>query len=198
MDHRQEVDSELLESGRDTTAFLEPAVALLDCTAAAIGAPVKADASVVRVLVFASRDDRADRMSTQPTADTVGAVALVAREGHGTAASTDVDPVHDRFELRALVDLARGDVDREGYSVTFSNQVDLAPESAARAAQSVVVGLTGAPLFPAPAAAFEARTDVPSTHQRSQSIWPSASSRICRAFSTRSNTPSRREELKCV
>jgi hypothetical protein len=60
----------------------------------------------------------------------------------------------------------------------------------------VVEGLVGAPFFPAPAAAFAARTELPSTHHKSQSMCPSASSRICRASSTRSKTPCRRQALK--
>lgn len=62
--------------------------------------------------------------------------------------------------------------DKEVY-----NQVDLAPESAARETQGVVLGLFGSPFFPAPAAAREARTDEPSMHQRSQSILPCLSIR---------------------
>ena len=83
-------------------------------------------------------------------------------------------------------------MDREGKSVTVSDQVELAPESAARAAQCVVGGFVGAPFFPAPAAERDARTIVPSTHHRSQSMCPSASSRTCNAANTRSYTPDRR------
>jgi len=42
----------------------------------------------------------------------------------------------------------------------------------------------------------EAVHKLPSTHQRSQSMWPSSSSRICRASRMRSMTPCRRQELK--
>lgn len=198
MNHRQKVDRQLLESGRYPAAFLEPTVALLDRAAAPVRLPIEAHAPVIGVLVATPRDDRADRVPPQPPANAFGAVALVPGDRLRASASPDPDPVHDRFEFRALVDLARRGVDGEGDSVTFSNQADLARESAARAAQSVVSGLFGAPLFPAPAAAFDARTELPSTHHRSQSMWPSASSRICSASSTRSNTPLRRQVLKCA
>ena len=196
MNHREEIHGQLLEASGDPATLLEPAVALFDGAAAAVGLAVEANPSVVWMLVAASRDHCPDGVSAQPLPDARRAVAFVPGERLGALAATDVNAVHDRFELRALVDLAGRDVRREGYSVTFSNQVELAPESAARAAQSVVSGFFGAPLFPAPAAAFEARTELPSTHHRSQSMWPSASSRICRASSTRSNTPFCRQVLK--
>src|SRR5260221_5690020 len=198
MNHRQEVDGQLFESRRDPAAFFEPAMALLDGAASPVGFAIEADPSIVRVLVAASGDDRSDRVPAQPLANARRAVTLVPGHRVGALTASDPNPVHDRFELRAVVDLSRRDVGREGDSVTFSNQVDLAPESAARAAQSVVFGLCGAPLFPAPAAAFEARTELPSTHHRSQSMWPSASRRICSASSTRSKTALRRQVLKCV
>ena len=80
--------------------------------------------------------------------------------------------------------------------MAVSDQVELAPESAARATQRVVGGFVIAPFFPAPAAEREARTTVPSTHHKSQSMWPSASSRTCSACRMRSQTLRRRQELK--
>ena len=50
----------------------------------------------------------------------------------------DPHAIHDLLELRALVDLAGRDEDGEGNSVTVSNHVDPAAESAARATQRVV------------------------------------------------------------
>ena len=46
-------------------------------------------------------------------------------------------------ELRALVDVPGGEVDREGEPETVSHQVELAAESAAQATQCVVEGLFG-------------------------------------------------------
>ena len=201
LNHGEEVHGILLETSGHATALLEPADALLDDAAHAIGRLVEAHAAVVRALVRATRDDRPDRMVAQPLTDARVTVALVSghRSGPGAWPSQrlgDADPVQDRFELRRLVDLPGRDVDREGKAVAVSDQVELAPESAARAPQCVVVGLERAPFFPAPAADFEARTELPSTHQRSQSMYPSASSRICRTSRMRSNTPARRQELK--
>ena len=196
MNHREEVHGQLLESCAQATALLEPADALLDCAPAPVEPAVEPVPAVVRVLVFPSWDHGFDGVSSQPVPDRGEAVALVTRDCLGAGASTDSDAVHDFFELRALVDLTRRDVDREGKAVAVSDQVELAPESAARATQRVVEGFLGAPFFPAPAAEREARTIVPSTHQRSQSIAPSASSRTCSASRIRSYTPRRRQELK--
>jgi hypothetical protein len=129
------------------------------------------------------------------------AVGLVACNGSGAATRSseglpDLHPVHDSFEVLRLVRLPRGDVRREGDSATVSNQVDFAPESAARATQCVVFRLFGAPFLPAPAAALDARIELPSTHHKSQSMYPSSSNRIWSASRIRSNTPSRRQELK--
>lgn len=201
MDHREEVHSQLLESCRQAAALLEPTDALLDAAASPIQLLVEAMPSIVLMLVDASWDDTADRMTTQPLPDAREAVAFVASEARRSSASSsrgsaDAHAVHDRFEPLGLVDLPRRDVRGEGESATVSNQVELAAESAARAAERVVFGLFGAPFFPAPAAARDARSVVPSTHQRSQSIRPSASSRICSASRMRSNTLVRRQELK--
>lgn len=196
MNHRDEVYCQLLESSIQTAALLEPADALLDDTTTPVELAIEALPSVVGMLVFAPRDHGLDRMPAQPIPDRGEAVALVAREGFGSGAPTNPHPIHDFFELRALVDLSRRDVDGEGKAVAVSDQVELAPESAARAAQRVVDGFVGAPFFPAPAAERDARTIVPSTHQRSQSIWPSASRRTCSASRIRAYTPRRRQELK--
>ena len=147
MNHRQEVDGQLFEAGGHAPALLEPAIALLDGAASPVGSAIESDPAISRMLVAAPRDDRPDRVPPKPLADARRAVALVPSQRLGALSTPDPHPVHDRFELRALVDLPGRDVGREGYSVTFSNQVDLAPEFAARAAQSVVSGFFGAPLF---------------------------------------------------
>ena len=201
MNHRDEVHGQPLESCAQATAFLEPADALLDGAALTIELLVEAVPPVVGVLVAAPRNDDADRMAVKPGADARVAVALVARQAlwprpWRTEGLADAHPVQDFFELRALVDLPGRDVDREGESVTVSNRVEFAAESTARAAQCVVFGFFGAPFLPAPAAAREARTVEPSTHQRSQSMWPSASSRICKDSRIRSKILVRRQELE--
>src|SRR5437867_1777456 len=201
MNHRDEVHSQLLEAGGQTSAFLEPTNALLDGAAAPVELPVEDVAPIVRVLIGASRDDHTNRVATQPSANPGVTVPFVPGDGLRTGARRtdglgDANSIQDLFELRAVVDLARRDMRGEGESVTVSNQVDLAAESAARVTQCVVVGFFGAPFFPAPAAARDARMDVPSTHQRSQSMRPSASSRICRASRIPSKTFVRRQELK--
>jgi hypothetical protein len=48
--------------------------------------------------------------------------------------------------------------------------MDLGPESPAGATQRVIARLVQPPRLPAPAAALAARTELPSTHQSSQSM----------------------------
>lgn len=127
MNHRREVHRQLLESGGDPPALLEPAVALLDRAALAAGLAIEADPAIARVLVAAPEDHGPDRVAAQPLADARGAAALVAGERFRAPAAADVDAVHDRFEIRALVDLAGRDVGGEGGSVTLSNRWILLP-----------------------------------------------------------------------
>src|SRR5437762_4604415 len=174
MNHREEVDGQLLEPGRDTPALLEPAGALFDGATAAVGAAIELMSAIVGPLVLAARDDHSNGMAMQPVPDATVAIALVARHRgralpRRPARLSDRHAVHDRVDLRRLVDLARRDVRGEGNAATVSDQVELAPESAARATQRVVGGFSGAPFFPAPAAAREARIELPSMPPRSQS-----------------------------
>src|SRR5712692_3641996 len=110
MNHRDEVHGQLFEARAQAAALLEPPHALLDGTTASVELRVEPVPAVVRILVAAPRDDDADRMAMQPRADARVAVALVARDALRPRARrsrelADANPVHDRFELRALVDL---------------------------------------------------------------------------------------------
>ena len=61
-------------------------------------------------------------------------------------------------------------VDSERQSPPVRDEMDLGAESPAGATQRVVLRLVQPPLWPAPAAALAARTELPSTHQSSQSM----------------------------
>jgi len=132
----------------------------------------------------------------QPATDPGIAVSFVPGNAIRTSASPNTHRVHQSFELRRLVSLSAGDFGGKGQASAVSNQVQLAAESASRAAQSVVFGLLVAPFLPPPAAARLARIAEPSTHQRSQSILPSASSRIWSRSRIASNKPSRCQRRK--
>src|SRR5436190_20178504 len=71
----------------------------------------------------------------------------------------------------------------------LSDRADLRSKPDSRSTHRVVSGLSGSPLFPAPAALREARIIDPSMHQRSQSILPCSSSRISSRSNTRSQIP---------
>jgi len=139
-------------------------------------------------------------MTTQPVSNALKAIAFVSGypRGSGTRATQRLrnpNGIQRFFEELRVVDLPRSDVNAQGKASAVRNQVQFTAESTARAAKSVVCGLVRSPFFPAPAAAREARTAEPSMHQRSQSILPSLSNRICRASKTRSKVPSFRQEL---
>ena len=78
--------------------------------------------------------------------------------------------------------LARRHLDFERRPVAIDDDVELAAVPAAGTAQRVIRGFLGVRLqtfFDAPAADREPRTDVPSMHHNSQSIWPAWSNRTC-------------------
>ena len=145
-------------------------------------------------------DHGSDCVPSKPRANARIAVSLVPSHGSRSLAWTanglrNAYSIHDEFELSRFVPLPGCHLSGEGQAVAVSDQVEFAAKSAARAAQTVVFWLLGAPFFPAPAAARLARTLLPSTHHRSQSMHPSESRRICRASSKRSQVPSFRHRL---
>ena len=150
---------------------------------------------MTRLLVRAHGNNGADRAPAKPISDAPIAVSLVAGDGGRASARRperlrNTHRFHEGFELRRLVTLSRRHFDGKWQAVTVSDQVEFGPESAARAAQRVVFGLFRPPFSPAPAADRLARTLLPSTHHMSQSMRPSASSRICKASKMRSHVPS--------
>lgn len=105
---------------------------------------------MVAFLVAALGDDGPDRVSTQPPTNAVETVSLVASHAaRSTAGSAhglgNAHRVHQELELRRLVRLSRRDFDGKRESPAVSHQMELAPESATRAAQSVVWGLPEPP-----------------------------------------------------
>src|SRR5262249_22441470 len=200
MDHREEVHGQLVEARAEVPAFLNPADALFDAAAPTIRIDVELHSPVVGVLVGWGGDDGGKGMPRERGANSGKTVRLVPGDRIGARSRSahvlaNLNAIHDSFEVFRFVRLSRRDVRREGDSTTVSDHVDLAPESAARATQCVISGLSGSPFCPASRDALAARTELPSTHQRSQSMYPSSSSRICRASKMRSITPSRRQEL---
>ncbi len=103
-------------------------------------------------LVVSLRNHGTDRVASQPPSNTRVAVALVASDALRTSSRASrglrfSNGVQRFFELHGFVDLASGDMAGEGKACAVSNQVELGPESAARAAESVVCGLFGSPFI---------------------------------------------------
>src|SRR5690349_23440898 len=97
-------------------------------------------------------------------------------------------------------------MDRQDEAMAVTDQMDLRPEPAARAAQGMVGRLLhprppaptqltrlGRPFLLAPAAALLARITEPSTHQRSWSISPLSSNSSSSEVTMWTQVPSRRQ-----
>ncbi len=90
---------------------------------------------MARGLVGALGDHCADRVPTKPRANPWVTVAFVSGEAPGTAAGAapglgNPHRVHQRFELRRFVSLARRCFDGERQASAVSNQVQFRAESA--------------------------------------------------------------------
>src|SRR5882672_504599 len=198
------VNGQLLEARADAAALLQPADALLDYGALAIGPLVKLHRRIpsrcLRVLV---RDHRTDALLLDPVADAPCAIGFVsgqlARLFAAPVLPRGDEPGHQRLEARRFVHLAGVQFEGQRSSLAVSNQMELGSKPASAAAQSGVGRLIGVALetfLSAPAAARVARTLLPSTHHRSQSIRPCWSSLIWRTSMMRAKTPLLRQLRK--
>ena len=176
LDHSEVIHSQLFKTGRDAAALFEPSDTALDDISSAVGVLVEglADGYFIRSL----GDNRKDAVLVEPSTDVRKAIAFVSGDTLGSLSRSaqglgDSDGVHDGLQVTGFVVLTGAYFGRERKAVAVSDQMDLGPKPAARASQRVVGGLVGSPFFPAPAAARLARIEVPSTHQRSQSMRPS-------------------------
>src|ERR1041384_2198867 len=193
--HRQITQRQLFVARRHSAAFLEVAHDTLDDVALPVGHAVEGALPRLGRLVGMVRDDRLHAQDLEHAPDGFPGVGRIAgdlagdepglRPGVGQGYRSE-----GIFEVPGFVILARTRGGSEGSSVTANDQVELRPKPASRATQCVVRGLCGSPLLPAPAALREARTVLPSTHHRSQSIRPFSSKRTSRRSSTRSQVPS--------
>lgn len=140
------------------------------------------------VLVFLAREHQLDAVSRTPAPHAIVPVAFVARKSLGPRPwpprrLRNSDTIHYRLDADRFVYFAGSRYDRQRQASTASHQVELADESASRAARSVFVLLlrvATAIFFEGLAAARFARTYEPLMHRRCQSFVPSASSRMCK------------------
>jgi hypothetical protein len=198
-----EVNGQLLESCADAAELLQPSDALLDDRSTAVSKAVEPDRRIVPgVFVFFVRNDGNDFLSAQPVADALDAVALVAGQLAGLVTTlAEFAPASDqgcdrladdRFGTRRFVDFAGGDFDGKWSARTVSDNMELRSKPASAAAQCVIRGFVGMTLetfLSAPAAARAARTEEPSTHHSSQSMYPLLSSLTCNASTMSAKTP---------
>lgn len=153
-DHPGVAPGELLGPERDPAQVLQPPDhALADVAPTVLltveGRPPPGAARPLRALVVALRDDRADAAGATPGADRARRVPLVAGDGgrpapRRAAVPRDGDPLHQRDELRALVDLARGDAEADHHARAVADDVELTAPPTPRTPQGVVGGLAPA------------------------------------------------------
>src|SRR3954469_25321473 len=148
LDHRQEVDGELLEARREPPALFEPADQALDDVAPAVRGLIEAR---VRRLIFARRDHRADPAAPQLLPDAGIAIALIAGEAawlraRAAAAAPGTPQAHGPergLDEARLVRLPGTHHGGERDAVAVDDQMQLGAEAAARAPQRVIRGLIG-------------------------------------------------------
>jgi len=198
-----EVNGQLLKSRSDAAELLEPADAMLGNASASVSEAIKPHRRIVTgFFVFLVRDDRSDLLPAEPVTDAFHAVGLVAGELAGlvttlsflaSASNQRRDGLaDDRLSVRRFVDFAGRDFDGKWSARTVSDNVELRSKPASAAAQCVIGGFIGMTLdtfLSAPAAARAARTEEPSTHHSSQSMYPLLSSLTCNASRMSAKTP---------
>ena len=181
LDHGQEVDRQLLESGGQPPSLLEPADQPLDHVPPLISRFVKTHTP----LVLESGDDRPQPTRPQPAADALVVVRLVASHPAWTppgrpAPLRDGHRIHHRLEDRRFVPLAGGQHHPQRLPASIAHDMDLATEASLGAAQGMVNRLRRRPAFffrprrrpgwPAPGS-YRRRTDPNRCHRRLE-LWP--------------------------
>ncbi len=137
---REVVDRQLLETGEDAPALLEPADTAFDESATSIGVTVeRLEFFVIDSLVGPVGDDGVDAALTQPFADPRDAVRLVGSQTLGAvvrAVRSSGEPkcIEHLQEEGRVVRLPRADLDCERDSLAIRDEMDFRAETAARTA----------------------------------------------------------------
>lgn len=168
--HRQ-----LLRPGRQAPGLLQPADGALDDIAGPVGRPSKGrgrepEAPPVAdgIDPLGNREPHVTRAASR--AHRHRGICPVGRHVRGPAPTPDVHRLQERERFGALLDLPGGQSEGGDRPARIAREVELRAPAPAGAAQGVISRFVSrAPFFRAPAAAWSARIEVPSTHQRSQS-----------------------------
>ncbi len=146
-DHPAEVLRGLFKSGEDSAALFQPANQAFNTIAIAICLLVKLDKATIAILVTLGRDHRLDIQIQQVFIDPVGAIPLVARQRHrpGDRLAFFIDQLfigadHERIEYGRFVRLTGGQMKVKRMTVPIAQNVDFTGQTAATAAERVVVG----------------------------------------------------------
>ncbi|ANS70670.1 transposase subunit [Streptomyces lincolnensis] len=193
----------LLVAGGDPAPLFEAVDAPLDGVALLVGLAVEgrrpasaaALSQPVASLVRRDRDHRPDAALAQVFPDRAGRIGLVGKDhvrpGAGSSARPgNAQAGHDVREGGRIPGLPGGEMEGRRPTAVIGGKVDLRGQSAAGAANGVVVWFAGrGPFLRAPAACWWARTIVEST-ETAQLRSSSASAWAISAVNTRSQVPS--------
>jgi hypothetical protein len=142
----------------------------------AVGRPIKGRgreraALAVAHVIDALGDRQPHVMLPTPLAHGHGPIAAIGRQVRRPAAAPDVDRLEQGEHHGALLLLPGGHLEGRDRAAGIAREVELRAPAPTGAAQGVISRFVSrTPFFRAPAAAWSARIEVPSTHQRSQSM----------------------------
>ncbi len=172
LDHGEEVRGQLLVTGGDAPAALEPADAPFDHVPASVLPAVE----LGRPFAASAGDHSFDGASGKPETNTRRAVRSITGDRVGTTPASDSHGVHQSFELLGLMCLSGGDQGAQRHASSIGHKMKLRSKASAGSSQGVVGGFCFAPFLPPPAADRSARMFDPSTLKAVQSMNPSVSS----------------------
>lgn len=177
IDDTSKVNSRLLVSREDTSAFLQPSDKPFDNVSLTVLFFIEVDQASTSIFVFFRGNDRDDSHFDQHLVDPPSAITFVTgdsdrpRNHLAIAASylfiCAVEKVNERT---IFVALSRRYFKVKRESVSIAGEMDFRGKTAARSPKSMILGFFRVTFFPPPAAHRAARTIVPSTHQSSLSI----------------------------
>lgn len=140
---------ELLVTGGDSSAFLEPADASFDDVAATVFPTVHPLARLISL----RGDDGFDASAGEPPPDSRDAVRSISGNCVRASSPSDSNRIHEEFEVLRLVSLPCGDQSTKWHATPVGHKMKLRAKASAGSPQGVVDWLILSFFFDAPAAA---------------------------------------------
>lgn len=140
-DKAAEVPGGLLETRENASALFEPADKSLDDVATAIRPAIKFYGSRISIFVVFGRNDWLDSQRHEGFVNPVGAISLVATQGHRprngntvTIMQTLVSSVEQCLQSSRVVRLARRQMEMERMTFAIAEEMDFCGKTPARTA----------------------------------------------------------------